>query len=139
MEYYPKSIYYPRESVDSKFESGELNKLFQHLLDFVVRHQSDILVMANELNGSTDETLLEATRKLVLRLGTVHPPSEMADQIREIQKEVWYRGEEGNSDMVGIKEKWSEEYAMKWREARTYETFYLIEKRSVELLAKLKS
>jgi len=138
MNFYPKSIYYPRESVVEKFDKGELNLTRKRLLDFVDRHQADILLRANDMDMDTDDALIEATQQSILQIGAIHPPAEMGEQIREMHKEAWYRGEHGDLDQIRSQEEWKEKYAIQFREARIYEAFYVLEQAKDDVLELLK-
>jgi hypothetical protein len=62
----------------------------------------------------------------------------MGDMIKEIKKEEWYRNESHHEDPEEVAEEWRAKYLVKWREARMFEAFILIEKRTEQLLAILK-
>jgi len=139
LEFYPQSIYYPREAVEEKYRKGDLRLTESRLIGFVERHREEILEIAyDESSDPNDEALLEAVALFVLSKGTIHPPSEMADLIREINREVWYRGEQGVQDSRKVAEEWQEKYAAKWREARLFEAFVVMEHCSGILLERLR-
>ena len=52
----------------------------------------------------------------------------MAEQIKEINREIWYQGEKGNQDKSQISEEWNQQYSLKWREGRKIELLFLINK-----------
>ena len=62
----------------------------------------------------------------------------MADMIKEITKEVWYRNEDAPEAPDLVAAEWRAKYLTKWREARMFEAFILIEKRAEQLLKILK-
>jgi hypothetical protein len=140
LEFYPQTIYYPREAVEEKYRKGDLRQTENHLLNFVERHREDILEVAyDESTSPNDDMLLDAVRLFVLSKGTIHPPAEMADLIREINREVWYRGEEqGVQDPRKVAEEWQEKYAVKWREARLFEVFVVMELDASAVLERLR-
>lgn len=139
VEFLPQTIYYPRDTVEFKYTSGELRVVESRLLSFVNRHRQDILEVAlDESEKPSDEQLLDSTRLFILSMGTIHPPSEMAELIREINKEVWYRGEEGQMDRSRVAEDWKEKYAIQWREARLFEAFYVLERNASQVIAILR-
>ena len=39
IEFYPNSIYYPREAVEEKLAKGELTKTEEHLMGWTERHR----------------------------------------------------------------------------------------------------
>ena len=135
LEFYPQTIFYPREAVEQKYANGDLNSVKARLDEFVRRHAETIVEVAKDENPSpTREELLDAIRILILSMGTIHPPSEMADIIREINKEIWYQGEKGERDTRKIGELWEQKYALQWREARLFETFVVLEKNEDHVL-----
>ena len=139
LEFYPQSIYYPREAVEEKYRKGELKLTESRLIGFVERHREDILEIAyDDSSEPDDETLLDSVCYFVLSKGTIHPPSEMADLIREINREVWYRGEQGILDSRKVAEEWQEKYAATWREARLFEAFVVLEHCSEAIISRLR-
>jgi hypothetical protein len=58
--------------------------------------------------------------------------------IREINKEIWYKGEEENQSQNPqyVAEQWQAEYAIKWHEAKLFETFVVLEHCASSVLAK---
>lgn len=133
-----KTIYYPESSLEDKFLAGELKDIEKHILDFVDRHHETILKIAETLKANgVKHPYIEATQILVGKRGSIHLPSEMAALIQEINKEKWYRGEEGEEDDEKVKEDWTMKYAQAWREARKIEILYVIEKQQDEVRAHL--
>ena len=128
VEYYPQTIYYPKEEVEKKWRNGELATVESRLIEFIRRHGQILVEVAKDDNPNPGtEEYLDAIRILVLSKGTIHPPSEMADIIREINREIWYQGEKGERDSQKILELWEQKYAFQWREARMFETFVVLE------------
>jgi hypothetical protein len=120
------SIYYPQESLDSKYNSGGFDKIKIYLFDWIKNHTQEINEKA--INSSDRESRIESARLMIQKSGSVHLPSEMADQIKEINKEVWYRTEEGSTNKSRIKEDWTQEHSLRWRKARRIELLYLFDK-----------
>ena len=135
IEFYPNSIYYPREAVDEKLAKGELEKTKKHLIDWTERHRDEIWECAHEdAEQPSDEILLDNLRALLLCKGSLQPAAEMGAMIREITKEVWYQNENGPKDPQSIAMDWQTKYMTKWREARMFEAFVLIEKNAKQLV-----
>ena len=129
-----KPIYYPDNSLEAKFEAGDLKDIEVQIHDFVERHHASILSIADTLiNNDVKHPYIGATQILVGKRGSIHLPSEMAALIQEINKEKWIRAEEGESDNEVIKDEWSRKYAATWREARKIEILYVIDKRQDEV------
>jgi hypothetical protein len=127
------SIYYPDESLEEKFENGELATIQKHLNDFIERHKSDIKKKVNEKDNPND--FFTILYQEIDRRGSIHIPSEMADQIKEINKEIWYRGEDGATDRRVITEEWTQRYSIMWRQARKKEILFVLRKCKDDFLA----
>lgn len=123
--------------IEGLYKSGQLNNICLHLLEFVNRHKGEIREIAkkNRLNNSN----VEATKQLIQHRGSIHLPSEMADQIKEINNEIWYRGEHGDYDRAKIQEEWAMRYASMWRNFRIKEILYVAEQKASEINEILKS
>ena len=135
IEFYPNSIYYPREAVDEKLAKGELEKTKKYLIGWTERHRDEIWECAREdAEQPSDEILLDNLRALLLCKGSLQPAAEMGAMIREITKEVWYQNENGPKDPDVIAVDWQTKYLTKWREARMFEAFVLIEKNAKQLV-----
>ncbi len=117
--------------IEELFKTGQLNSISSHLLEFVRRHKRDIRELAGEQSNS--DQLMKATTQLIRKRGSIHLPSEMADQIREINNEIWYRGERGDFDRSKIQEEWAMKYAAVWRNFRTKEILYVLEQKWDEI------
>lgn len=142
IEYYPDSIYYPREAVEAKYAKGELSKVEQRLLGFAERHKNRVWAISKEDSADpSDGVLLDNLRAYLLVRGSLQPAAEMADLIQEINKEVWYRNEEqkGKENPEEVAINWEEQYEKKWRQARMFEAFVLIDKCKDKLIEILRS
>ena len=122
--------------IEGLYKSGQLNGIATHLLEFVSRHKQEIQSVARKTRS--DQDLIEATKQLIQHRGSIHLPSEMADQIKEINNEIWYRGEHGDYNRSKIQEEWAMKYASMWRNFRIKEILYVVEQKAVEIQAILK-
>ena len=120
--------------IEGLYKSGQLNGICSHLLDFVSRHKEEIRAIAAREPG-----VVEATKQLVQHRGSIHLPSEMADQIKEINNEIWYRGEHGDYNRSKIQEEWAMRYASMWRNFRIKEILYVCDQKADEIAAILKA
>ena len=130
IEYYPDSIYYPRETVEAKYKKGELAKVEQRLMGFAERHKNRVWIISKEDSSEpSNEVLLDNLRAYLLVRGSLQPAADMADLIKEINKEVWYRNEEqkGKENPQEVANNWEEQYEKKGRQARMFEAFVLID------------
>jgi hypothetical protein len=138
IDFYPVHIYYPLEEAEKKYKNGALRQTEVYLLDFVDRHLEEIMDIAGEDGEIKDEDILDAIKGEILVRGSIQPAAELADMIREINKEIWYKGEAGYrcKNPKDIAEQWQMEYAVKWHEARLFETFVVLEHCVNSVLAK---
>ena len=139
LDFYPTQIYYPLEEAEKKYQSGALKQIELHLLDFVDRHLEEITDIAYDDNCSaTDEDIINAIKSEILARGSIQPAAELADVIKEINKEIWYNGEkeQRSQDFKEIAALWQIEYAAKWQEARMFETFVVLKHCEEQILAK---
>ena len=130
IEYYPDSIYYPRETVEAKYKKGELAKVEERLMGFAERHKNRVWIISKEDSSEpSNEVLLDNLRAYLLVRGSLQPAADMADLIKEINKEVWYRNEEqkGKENPQEVAINWEEQYEKKRRQARMFEAFVLID------------
>jgi hypothetical protein len=123
--------------IEGLYKSGQLNGICAHLLDFVARHKEEIRAIAARDMVSGDG-VVDATKQLVQHRGSIHLPSEMADQIKEINNEIWYRGEHGDYNRSKIQEEWAMRYASMWRNFRIKEILYVCDQKADEITAILK-
>lgn len=122
--------------IEGLYRSGQLNGICVHLLEFVARHRQEIKSMSR--SHDSDGDLLEAAKQLIQHRGSIHLPSEMADQIKEINNEIWYRGEHGDYNRSKIQEEWAMKYASMWRNFRIKEILYVADQKAGEITAILK-
>jgi len=138
LDFYPIHIYYPLEEAEKKYREGALKQTEDYLLAFVERHLEDIMDIASDSENASDEDILDAVKGEILARGSIQPAAELADIIREINKEIWYRGEakKQSQNPKDIAEEWQAEYAAKWHEARLFEAFVVLEHCKNAVLAK---
>ena len=118
--------------IEGLYKAGQLNSICAHLLEFVSRHRDEIKAIASR-NHRADNTIVDATKQLIQHRGSIHLPSEMADQIKEINNEIWYRGEHGDYDRAKIQEEWAMRYASMWRNFRIKEILFVVEQKASDI------
>jgi hypothetical protein len=138
LDFYPIYIYYPLEEAEKKYKNGTLKQTEAYLMAFVERHLEEIMDIANDSGNANDEDILDAVKGEILARGSIQPAAELAEIIKEINKEIWYRGEAENQSQnpKDVAELWQAEYAAKWHEARLFETFVVLEHCTNTVLAK---
>lgn len=105
-----------RAALAERWSHGELHLHMERLLAFVERNRKEVLRLAGAQHDR--ETLLTAAKRLVVDAGTVHASSEMRDQVKAIENEIWIRGERGEYDRTHIAHQWTSRHAANWRRWR---------------------
>ncbi len=107
------------------------------LMALVERRRDEILALAN---GSREPAaLLAATKSLIADCGTVHMAAELKDQMQEIERELWYRGEKGEHNRAGIKQEWTARHAASWRRWRVQEYLFVADRCAPRIVAVLQT
>ena len=123
-----------QEYIKQKYKAGALKSIEEHLDEFIDRCKPEIEEIIQDSKGEID--FIDAIKKIVQKKGSIHLPSEMADQIKEINNEIWYRGEKGDHDRAHIQEEWAMKYAADWRSYRIKEIIYVIELHREQIISK---
>lgn len=118
--------------IEGLYKAGQLNNICAHLLEFVSRHKEEIKAIASR-SSRADNGAVDATKQLIQHRGSIHLPSEMADQIKEINNEIWYRGEHGDYNRSKIQEEWAMRYASMWRNFRIKEILFVCDQKADEI------
>ena len=129
-------IYYPLDAVEKKYNEGKLAQIEIHLLQYITKHYKEVLDESQSIGSSLDaDGFYSGVESLIRKRGSVHLPSEMAEQIKEINKEIWYRAEEfeGDINQQTVSEDWTLRYSYMWREARKIELNFLVEKNQAKI------
>lgn len=84
----------------------------------------------------TDHDLVDfCVRSILMRRQTCNPRRDIQEQVREINKEVWYEGERCQVPVTPerreeIARKWASTHAPRWREWRLYQLLYVWQKKA---------
>ena len=70
IEYYPDSIYYPRETVVAKYQKGELAKIEERLMEFARRHRNRIWIISKEDSSEPSNEILLDNLRATKKFGT---------------------------------------------------------------------
>ncbi len=122
-------------ALEVRWYEGQMLPIVNRLLEFVAKHRDDILATAG--TAREPAALVNATRQYITHRGSMHMASEVSDQIREIQNELWYRGERGDHDSNRIKNEWTAQHASAWRRWRIQEYLFVAEKCGEEVTTTL--
>ena len=106
------------------------------VMDLVELRRNEILYLAN--GTATPAALLEATQRVIGERGSMNHAAVLKDQIKEVEKELWYRGGKGDHDHAGIKLKWTVGHAAAWRRGRIREYQFVAEHYATEVVALLR-
>lgn len=126
-------IYYPEESLRSKYDAGEFAEIHGQICQFIQRRKFEIRELISDSDRATSHPAVSAMCRMVERTKSINLPFEMGRQIQEINKEVWIQCEKGHGEIQGIKESWAQRYAILWRKAYAVELFYVIDRHRDEL------
>ncbi len=121
-------------ALEREWAGEALTRLRGPLLAFVERHRGEILRRAR---GNDMAALLQVTLQLIRELRTVDLRAENRDQLQEIEKEVWYRGEEGNHDVRAIQADWARRYGPGWRRWRLLQYLFVADRIAPDMIRRL--
>lgn len=120
-----------RAELERRWSNDELRHRHEQVLAFARAQRAEILQLAN---GSREPmAMAAAARRLIARLRSVHQPSEMRDQVREMHNEIWYCGQRGDYDHPRIQQEWTARHASSWRRWRIKEYLFLAERCAGEI------
>jgi hypothetical protein len=120
-------------TLEARWQEGRYRDYVEMLTVFVERHRDEIRQLAGEAHNRG--ALLHAMKRLIAQHGSVNIQSELRDQVGEIHNEIWYRGETGYYDRVGIQQEWTIRHARAWRCWRLKEYCFVVDHCADLLLA----
>jgi hypothetical protein len=124
-------------ALELRWYEGRMLLYAEWLFAFVDRHRADISLLAT---GSREPVaLVAATKRLIIQRGSLRMAAEMEDQIREIENELWYRGEKGEHDRAGIEAAWTLAHARAWRRWRICEYLFVVDRCASRIVGILES
>jgi hypothetical protein len=130
------------EELRSDWDSGRLSDLARDLIEFVRSHRTDILEFRDRqlarLRGVplTDDL---AIRMYILQIRSISPKGEIKDQLQEIEREIWYRGEHGSGvDRQEVAREWCLRHAPGWRDHRVMAIIFVFDRIKDQLLELLR-
>jgi len=115
-----------RQKLEQLWREGRLQKHLESLEAFYRAKRKDFLqrIQACREPGQ----LLSIARQLVVECGVVDPIAEAADQIREIESEIWIQCEHSKQERERIACEWASRYAVQWRQWRIKEYLFALER-----------
>lgn len=110
--------------LEELWSGGQLRAHVEALLRFATDRQAHL----RDHMRATGLDPVAALQALIREEHTLDLRREMQDQIAEIEKEMWYRGEEGINDRERIIFNWMQQHASNWRKGRIAEYLFVAEK-----------
>jgi hypothetical protein len=128
------------EELKTEWEKGRLASIARDLLEFVRNHRADIVEYREKhlkkLRGVRVSDDL-ALKQYILQVRSISPQGEIKDQLKEIEQEIWYRGENegGQVNRQDVAREWCMRHAPGWRDHRVMAIVFVLDKMKDELLA----
>ena len=121
------------EEIRERYERGELDPIKRDLVNFVRAKGAAIRKFKSDFNAKnprtplTDET---AIKFYILKARSINPAGEIQEQLQEIEKEKWIRGEKtGHApDPYEVATDWARKYSPGWRSHRVTTIIYVFER-----------
>lgn len=121
--------------LEDRWNSGKMRKYIPLVRKFVEERQEEIKVAAGP--GPDHESVARGVIELVLSNGSLDHASEMLDQMEEISREVWIRGEQGDFDRTRIALNWTKTFGHSWRRWRILKYTFVAVKCSMDIYSDL--
>jgi len=125
------------KQIKQNYQRGKYSSLSKSLKLFIRKNARKILVFKGEFEEEqkTKLTLEEAVRFFILDRKIIDLQSDIKEQLKEMDKELWYRGEKQenpNRDQTYMQ--WIKQYGAAWRIHRTREIVYVFNQSPKEYL-----
>ncbi len=122
--------------LEERWQKGVLKSRVDSILHFTTQNRDEL---AERLGDAADPSAIVRTlQALIAEKGSAHLAAELKDQIKEMQAEIWYRGERGETDQFKIKQEWTQRHALAWRMWRIKEYLFAAERSSGIIAEQLK-
>jgi hypothetical protein len=123
----------------SDWDAGRLSQIARDLVEFVRNHRSDIIDFRDRQLGRLRGARVSddlALRMYILQIRSISPQGEIRDQLGEIEREIWYRGESsgGQVDRQQVAREWCMKHAPGWRDHRVMAIVFVLDKIKEQLL-----
>lgn len=125
-----------QQALEIRWYEGKMLPYVEWIHEFAEKHRAEILRLAGP--GATPDQLVATVKGLIAQRGTMHLAAELKDQMREMEKELWYRGELDPRARAEIKQQWTERHAAAWRRWRIQEYLFVVGLCREELAAQLR-
>lgn len=121
--------------LEDRWNQGEMREYVPLVQRFVEDRQEEIKAIAGPYPNH--ESIARGVIQLVLSSGSLDHASEMLDQMEEISREIWIRGERGDHDRTMITLDWTKEFGHSWRRWRLLKYTFVAVKCSLDIYRKL--
>lgn len=121
--------------LEERWNSGEMRKYVPLVQKFVEDRQDEIRLAAGP--NPNQESIARGVIQLVLMNKCLDHAAEMLDQMAEINREFWIRGERGDYDRTRIALEWADEFGDSWRRWRLLKYTFVAVKCSMDIYRKL--
>jgi hypothetical protein len=128
------------DELEQEYLDGKLDHIKSDLEAFVKKNDMEIQRFIQKLNSKMHHKISidQGLRWYLVLSQTINTTSESKDQIEEIQREIWYRCEEGTKkpkDEIAMD--WIAKHAAGWRDHRILQVIYVYMQEKEKYLALL--
>ncbi|MEN9662241.1 MAG: hypothetical protein RL324_1190 [Verrucomicrobiota bacterium] len=113
------------QALELRWYEGSMLPYVEWIHAFAEKHRAEILRIAGP--GAPGDQLVAAVKQLIVQRGSMHMASELKDQMREMENELWYSGEKDECARAEIKQRWTVDHAAAWRRWRIQEYLFVVE------------
>jgi hypothetical protein len=112
-----------QQALEIRWYEGRMLPYVEWIHAFAEKHRAEVLRLAGP-HPSPDQ-LVATVRQLIVQRGSMHMAAELKDQMREMEKELWYSGEKDERARSEIKQRWTTRHAAAWRSWRIKEYLFV--------------
>ena len=129
--------------LEADWNAGKLECLVRDLGQFIIANRREILEYKQRALGKLRKVPLSddlAIRMYILQIRSISPQGEIRDQLVEIEREIWIRGEhtDGTVDRQQVAREWCQRHAPGWRDHRVMAIVYVFEKKKDDFVRLLR-
>lgn len=126
-----------QQALEIRWYEGRMLAYVEWIHAFAEKHRGEILRIAGP-DPSADQ-LIAAVKQMIIQRGSMHMAAELKDQMREMEKELWYSGEQDERARREIKQRWTARHAAAWRRWRIKEYLFVVGLCREQLATQLRS
>ena len=128
------------DQIRRRYEAGDLDYILEDIITFVIQHQQEIRLYRDIKSRLHGKPLGDwcAIARVILDRKSINPRRELGDEIEEVQRERWIRGERGEMLTENeAAELWARFHAAGWRDHRLLVYLYIVSENRTALGALL--